>query len=64
MDTNCIKSDPKKCEHCQYLPRCTHSKNHQKVVSRHIWQDYLDISEEYKYTKVGKEEYKRRKRNY
>ena len=31
------------------------------MVSRHIWQDYLDISEEYKYTKVGKEEYKRRK---
>ncbi|EGY76296.1 ISSag8 transposase, partial [Peptoniphilus indolicus ATCC 29427] len=25
------KSDPKKCEHCQYLPICTHSKNHQKV---------------------------------
>ncbi|HGI1340682.1 TPA: IS1182 family transposase [Streptococcus pyogenes] len=55
------KSDPKKCEHCPYLQRCTESKNHQKVVSRHIWQDYLDVSEEYRYTKKGKEEYKRRK---
>lgn len=55
------KSDPKKCEHCPYLQRCTESKNHQKVVSRHIWQDYLDVSEEYRYTQKGKEEYKRRK---
>lgn len=55
------KSDPNKCKSCPYLQRCTKSKNHQKVISRHIWQDYLDISEEYRYTTKGKEEYKRRK---
>ena len=55
------KSDPNKCKNCPYLQRCTKSKNHQKVISRHIWQDYLDISEEYRYTTKGKEEYKRRK---
>lgn len=55
------KSDPNKCKNCPNLKSCTQSKNHQKVISRHIWQDYLEISEEYRYTAKGKEEYKRRK---
>lgn len=31
------------CENCPKLKRCTSSKTHQKVITRHIWQDYLDI---------------------
>lgn len=36
-------------------------KNKQKVVARHIWQDYLDITKEYRYTNQGKKEYAIRK---
>lgn len=43
------------------MKKCTQSKNHQKVVTRHIWQKYLGETEEYRYTKKGKEEYKRKK---
>ena len=39
----------------------TQSKNCQKVITRHIWQDYLDISEEYRYKNSGKKEYSQRK---
>ena len=55
------KSDTNDCKNCPNIDRCTHSKNKQKVVTRHIWQDYLDISEEYRYTSQGKKEYARRK---
>lgn len=33
----------------------------QRTITRHIWQDYLDVSEEYRYTYQGKGEYKLRK---
>ena len=58
----CIRDSNKEiCKKCPNLKRCTQSKNHQKVVTRHLWQKYLDKTEEYRYTKKGKEEYKRRK---
>ena len=34
------KSDPKKCKKCPFLDKCTESKNHQKVVTRHVWVEY------------------------
>lgn len=49
------------CENCPSLKRCTNSKKHQKVITRHIWQSYLDYCEWYRLTKEGKEEYKLRK---
>ena len=55
------KSDTNECKNCPNIDRCTHSKNKQKVITRHIWQDYLDITEEYRYTNQGKKEYARRK---
>lgn len=55
------KSDPKKCQACPNLHRCTKSKGKQKVITRHVWQEFLDIAEEYRYTFQGKEEYRRRK---
>lgn len=55
------KSDKEICKNCPNLSMCTQSKNHQKVITRHIWQNYLDISEEYRYTNQGKEDYSRRK---
>ncbi|QHQ78077.1 hypothetical protein GPS65_19200 [Bacillus pumilus] len=36
------KSDPKKCASCPFLERCTRSKNHQRVISRHIWEEHKE----------------------
>lgn len=55
------KSNPKTCRNCPNLKRCTESKNNQKVITRHIWQEYIEEAEDYRYTYQGKAEYKRRK---
>lgn len=55
------KSDPKICSRCANLKRCTRNEMKQRTITRHIWQDYLDVSEEYRYTYQGKGEYKLRK---
>ncbi|PAW30410.1 hypothetical protein BKC07_02265 [Peribacillus simplex] len=34
------KSPKQICATCSYLSRCTESKDHLKVVTRHIWQAY------------------------
>lgn len=56
-----FKSDPKHCLHCPDLSRCTQSQNHQKVITRHVWQSALEQCEDYRLTPEGKEWYKRRK---
>lgn len=55
------KSNRKICENCPRLAECTLSKQHQKVITRHIWQDYLDKCEELRFTSWGKETYALRK---
>lgn len=55
------KSDPRDCETCPFLDRCTKSRNHQKVVTRHIWEDYKEEAEEIRYTPEWKEIYPKRK---
>jgi len=55
------KSDSKVCESCPYLSQCTGSKNHQKVIARHIWQEYMEICEDIRHTLGMKEIYGRRK---
>ncbi len=55
------KSDPKVCINCPYLCKCTSSKNHVKVVTRHVWAKYIDEAEELRYTNTNKEIYARRK---
>lgn len=55
------KSDPQKCKNCPYLSKCTESKNHVKVVTRHIWEDYMEIAEDIRHTKGNKEIYDQRK---
>lgn len=52
-----FKSDPKDCEKCQYRDKCTESKNHQKVVIKHIWSDYIDQAEDIRHSSRGKEIY-------
>lgn len=55
------KSDRHICENCPHLEQCTASKNHQKIVTRHIWQNYLEICEDIRLTPEGKELYSHRK---
>lgn len=33
------KSDPQICKDCPLLQECTRSRNKQKVITRHVWQD-------------------------
>ncbi|MGI6746905.1 MAG: IS1182 family transposase [Anaerovoracaceae bacterium] len=55
------KSDPSICVNCPYLSQCTESKSHQKTVTRHIWEPYLEICEEIRHTLGMKEWYEKRK---
>lgn len=55
------KSDPSICVACPLLNVCTESKNHQKVVTRHIWKDYLEICEAIRHQRGMKERYQKRK---
>jgi hypothetical protein len=55
------KSCPQDCEKCPYLSQCTESQNHTKVVTQHIWDDYLEICEDIRCTRGNKELYKKRK---
>ena len=54
-------SNPKICKSCELLFKCTQSANHQKVVTRHVWQKHKDQVDEYRYFEWGKQIYKRRK---
>ena len=49
------------CADCQYLSQCTSSKDHQKLIIRHIWEDYLEQCEAIRHTVGMKELYKLRK---
>ena len=49
------------CEKCECLSRCTESKNHIKVVTRHIWDDYIETCEDIRHTDGMKELYSHRK---
>jgi len=55
------KSDPRICANCPYLSQCTQSKNHQKIVTRHIWEDYIEQAEDFRHTPEGKASYAKRK---
>ncbi|MCY9376991.1 IS1182 family transposase, partial [Bacillus sp. T17B1] len=54
-------SDPKRCEHCPLLSQCTESRNHQKVIHRHLWQDHLDEVDHLRHTDENRQIYAKRK---
>ena len=49
------------CASCPYLSKCTESKDHVKLVTRHIWEDYMEICEDIRHTNGMKEVYAERK---
>lgn len=54
------KSNPCICEHCDKRSQCTQSKSHQKVVQRHLWEDYMELAEDYRHTPEYRDIYKLR----
>ena len=55
------KSCGKICKSCPYLSQCTASRNHVKVVTRHIWEPYMEMSEDIRHTLGMKQLYQQRK---
>ena len=55
------KSDPNICKDCKFRNKCTHSMNMTKVVTRHLWADYIDKCEDIRHTPKYQELYKMRK---
>lgn len=55
------RSTPEKCRDCLYKALCGANEKGQKVLTTHIWQDYLDIVEQLRKTQRGKEIYAMRK---
>ena len=55
------KSNPEKCKDCPLRAQCTSSKTNVKVVTRHVWQEYLDEAEELRYVPEYKKIYPLRK---
>jgi len=49
------------CEKCPLRSKCTESKNFTKVVTRHVWEGYLERAEEFRHAPEGKATYARRK---
>jgi len=55
------KSNSFVCEKCPYLKQCTLSSNHQKIITRHIWETYIEICEDIRHTMGMKDWYDKRK---
>ena len=49
------------CENCSYLSQCTESKNHVKLITRHIWENYMEQCEDVRHTLGMKKLYEQRK---
>ena len=55
------KSCSEECCSCPYLSQCTNSKNHVKVITRHIWEPYMEMCEDIRHTIGMKDLYSHRK---
>jgi len=55
------KSNPVICANCPMIDKCTRSKNHVKVVTRHVWEEYMEQAEDIRHTIGTKEIYSKRK---
>lgn len=55
------KSNGKSCSACPLKEKCTKSKNNQKVITRHIWQNKKDKVNQRRSEDIFKQEYPKRK---
>jgi len=58
---NEYKSDAFICRQCPRLNKCTKSRNHVKVITRHIWEKHKETITDHRLTPKGKQIYERRK---
>lgn len=56
------KSKSYVCEKCPVRAQCTQSANCTKLVTRHVWADYLEKAEDIRHSELGKETYALRSR--
>lgn len=54
------KSNSKVCKDCPMRAKCTQSKACQKVATRHVWESYMELAEDYRYTLQYRDIYKMR----
>ena len=54
------KSNKCDCKCCPYIKQCTESKQYVKVVTRHVWENYIEQVEDLRHTVGIKEIYKLR----
>lgn len=55
------RSTPRDCRSCPYKVLCGANEKGQKLLTKHIWQEYLDLVEQLRKTELGKEIYSKRK---
>lgn len=55
------KSKAKICATCPLLGSCTESQKHQKVVTRHLWKEDMEICEDIRHQRGMRERYQHRK---
>lgn len=55
------KSKCNTCKNCPVLKQCTGSKNHVKVVTRHVWEGFMEMAHQIRYVSGMKQLYEERK---
>ena len=55
------RSTPKDCKNCPCKGLCGANEKGQKLLTTHIWQEYLDLVEQIRKTELGKQIYAMRK---
>ena len=55
------RSTPEKCRNCPSRAKCGANEKGQKVLTTHIWQEYLDLVEQIRKTDLAKDIYAQRK---
>ena len=55
------KSCGEHCAGCQYLSKCTESKDHVKLITRHVWEEYMEVAEDIRHTIGNRQIYQLRK---
>ena len=56
-----FKSKSYSCENCPSIGYCTESIKHEKLVTKHIWENYLERAEDIRHTPEYKALYSKRK---
>ena len=56
-----FKSNPEICRNCPSRTKCTENRKYEKTVTKHIWNDYLEIVEDIRHTPKYKKLYEKRK---